>query len=67
MVAELEMLRNQNSDYQNISRENEKMKREQDQLRTRLLKLQKKIDKLLLVETTLATKTGGGSNEEYSQ
>lgn len=66
IYSELELLRNQQADYQSMARENEKMKRDQDQLRTRLQRLQKKIDKHLLVETTLSTQ-GGGSYEEHPQ
>lgn len=54
LTVELESLRRQGRSYQNLLRENEKMRRDQEQLRARLLRLQKKIDKHLLVETTLA-------------
>ncbi|MCG3203833.1 MAG: hypothetical protein KCHDKBKB_00509 [Elusimicrobia bacterium] len=65
-VSELELLRNQLKNFDSLLRENEKMKRDQDLLRTRLSRLQKKIEKHLLVETTLAAQSGG-AHEERSQ
>ena len=60
LLSEVETLRVQVRDLQSSARENERMKRDQDQLRARLLRLQKKIDKHLLVETTLAAQSNGG-------
>ena len=66
LLSELEALRRQARGHQHLMRENQKMRQEQDQLRTRLIRLQKKIDKHLLVETTLAAGSAGGNHEEYS-
>jgi hypothetical protein len=68
MTSELEILRQQLRNHQSVIRENDRMRREHDQLRNRLLRLQKKIEKHLLVETTLAASAseGGNTNEEYS-
>lgn len=67
--SELDLLRNQLRDYQNLARENERYRREHEQLRSRLLRLQKKIDKHLLVETTLASQMSAGvtTNEDNPQ
>lgn len=60
LLSEVELLRTQVRDLQGSAHENERMKRDQEQLRSRLLRLQKKIDKHLLVETTLAAQSSGG-------
>lgn len=66
-ISELEILRGQSRNFQAVLRENERIRREQDMMRARLIRLQKKIDKHLLIETTLAASVMGGSNEEHPQ
>lgn len=60
LASEVELLRSQVRDLQTKSRENERLKQDHEFLRARLLKLQRKIEKHLLVETTLAAQTAGG-------
>ena len=64
LMNDLESLRHQVRRHDAIVRENEKLRKDQDQLRTRLVRLQKKIDKHLLIETTLAHHSGGDNYEE---
>src|SRR5690242_2443375 len=55
LQSEVDLLRKQLRDYQSTLTENEKFKRDQETLRSKLLRLQKKIEKHLLVEMTLAS------------
>ncbi len=60
LLSEVETLRSQVRELQSASREIERMKQDKEQIRSRLVRLSKKIDKHLLVETTLASQANGG-------
>lgn len=64
LTTEVELLRREVQSRQALVRENEKFKRDRELLKTRLTRLQKKIEKQILVEATVQAALGGTHREE---
>lgn len=64
LLSELELLRQQSSQFQPLIRDNERLKKDQDRLRTRLLKMQKKVERLLALELPITSPFGGTKHDE---
>jgi hypothetical protein len=67
MSSELEALRNQLRDHQLLIKENDRYRRDMDKLRGRLTRLQKKIEKALMVAPAALAATEGEIDEEHPQ
>jgi cell shape-determining protein MreC len=53
LTSEIELLRQQVKEYQHILRENENLKKDQERLRFRLVKMKKKLEQLFSMETPI--------------
>ncbi len=64
LLSEIELLRNQSQQVQSILRENDRIKKDHDRLRARLLKMQKKVERLLALELPVMSPFGGNKSDE---